>query len=194
MFRRALEIDEASFGLNNPAVARDLNNLASLLRATNRDSQAEPLIRRALAIDESIFWPDHPNVSTHLGNLADLLIATNRPVEAEDAIRRALVIDEASPLPDHIRTASHLNTLAQILQKTDRSNEAETLMRRHLEAFLNFTRHAQYEHRHLRPAVMNYAKLLQALGLPTTEILAKLTSLGPEPPAILLEEMDRSRK
>ena len=110
------------------------------------------------------------------------------------SIRRALVIDEASPLGDHIRTANHLNTLAQILQKTDRSNEAETLMRRHLEVFLNITRHARYEHRHLRPAVMNYAKLLQAQGLPTAEILAKLTSLGPEPPAILSEEIDKPYK
>jgi hypothetical protein len=32
-------------------VARGLNNLAHLLQATNRLSEAEPLLRRALAIE-----------------------------------------------------------------------------------------------------------------------------------------------
>ena len=47
---RALEIDEKSLGPNHPDVARDLNNLALLYRATNRLSEAEPLARRALNI------------------------------------------------------------------------------------------------------------------------------------------------
>ena len=46
--RRALEIDEASFGEHHPTVAIDLNNLAQLLKATNRMGEAEPLMRRAL--------------------------------------------------------------------------------------------------------------------------------------------------
>ena len=49
--RRALAIDEKSYGADHPAVARDLNNLAQLLQATNRLGEAEPLMRRALAID-----------------------------------------------------------------------------------------------------------------------------------------------
>jgi len=48
--RRALAIDETSFGTEHPDVARDLNNLARLLHATNRLGEAEPLMRRALAI------------------------------------------------------------------------------------------------------------------------------------------------
>src|SRR5262245_37994418 len=50
--RRALAIDEKSFGLEHPNVATDLNNLAQLLKATNRLGEAEPLMRRALSIDE----------------------------------------------------------------------------------------------------------------------------------------------
>jgi hypothetical protein len=46
--RRALEIDEASYGLNHPGVATDLNNLAGLLQTTNRLAEAEPLIGRAI--------------------------------------------------------------------------------------------------------------------------------------------------
>ena len=62
--RRALAIDEASFGPDHPNVATSLNNLAALLQATNRLSEAEPLYRRALAIDEASFGPDHPNVAS----------------------------------------------------------------------------------------------------------------------------------
>jgi hypothetical protein len=59
--RRALAIDEASFGDAHPSVARDLNNLAQLLQDTNRLAEAEPLMRRALAIDEASFGDAHPN-------------------------------------------------------------------------------------------------------------------------------------
>ncbi|MCK4629783.1 MAG: tetratricopeptide repeat protein, partial [Sedimentisphaerales bacterium] len=61
--RRALAIDEAALGADHPNVATDLNNLAELLRITNRPSEAEPLMRRALAIDEASFGADHPKVA-----------------------------------------------------------------------------------------------------------------------------------
>jgi len=48
--RRALAIDETSFGHDHPDVATDLNNLAQLLKTTNRLTEAEPLYRRALEI------------------------------------------------------------------------------------------------------------------------------------------------
>jgi hypothetical protein len=47
LYRRALAIGEASLGPDHPDVARDLNNLALLLQATNRLSDAEPLSRSA---------------------------------------------------------------------------------------------------------------------------------------------------
>ena len=53
LMRRALEIDEASFGGHHPTVAIRLNNLAQLLKATNRVREAEPLMRRALEINEA---------------------------------------------------------------------------------------------------------------------------------------------
>ena len=90
--RRALAIDEKSFGPDHPNVAIDLNNLALLLQATNRLAEAEPLMRRALAIDEKSFGPDHPNVAIDLNNLALLLQDTNRLAEAEPLMRLALAI------------------------------------------------------------------------------------------------------
>jgi tetratricopeptide (TPR) repeat protein len=92
LYRRALTIDEASFGPDHPYVAIDLNNLAQLLQATNRLPDAEPLMRRALAIDEASFGPDHPDVARDLNNLAQLLKATNRLPDAEPLSRRVLEI------------------------------------------------------------------------------------------------------
>ena len=73
-------------------MAIGLNNLAELLRDTNRLAEAEPLYRRALAIDEASFGPDHPEVARGLNNLALLLKATNRLSNAEPLSRRQLEI------------------------------------------------------------------------------------------------------
>ena len=86
---------EASFE-HHPTVARDLNNLALLLKDTNRMGEAEPLMRRALEISKASFGEHHPTVAIGLNNLAQLLKDTNRMGEAEPLMRRALKIDEAS--------------------------------------------------------------------------------------------------
>ena len=87
--RRALAIDEKSFGPDHPNVASDLNNLALLLQATNRLAEAEPLYRRALAINEKSFGPDHPNVANSLNNLAWLLAERDDWAAAAALGRRA---------------------------------------------------------------------------------------------------------
>ena len=132
LMRRALTIDEQSYGAGDPRVATDLNNLAQLLKATNRLAEAEPLMRRALAIDEQSYGAEHPSVAIPLNNLAQLLQDTNRLAEAEPLMRRALAIDEQSYGAEHPSVAASLNNLAQLLQDTNRLAEAEPLMRRAL--------------------------------------------------------------
>ena len=132
LIRRSLSIDESSFGPDHPNVAIRLNNLATLLQATNRLDEAKPLIKRALAIDESSFGPEHPVVARDLNNLAALLQATNRLDEAEPLMRRALSIDESSFGADHPNVAGDMNNLAGLLKATNRLDEAEPLMRRAL--------------------------------------------------------------
>jgi tetratricopeptide (TPR) repeat protein len=132
LLRRALAIDEAAYGPDQPSVAADLNSLAALLQATNRLVEAEPLMRRALAINEAAHGPDHPTVAITLNNLALLLQATNRLAEAEPLLRRALALGEAAYGPEHPTVAIRLNNLALLLQATNRLAEAEPLMRRAL--------------------------------------------------------------
>ena len=126
----ALEIDQKWFGDDHPRVATDLDNLASLLKATNRLKEAEPLMRRALAINEKSFDPEHPEVAIRLNNLAQLLLDTNRMDEAEPLMRRALEIDQKSFGPEHPKVAIRLNNLAQLFYNTNRIDEAEPLIRR----------------------------------------------------------------
>ncbi len=132
LYQRALAIAEKSYGPDHPSVARDLNNLAELLRATNRPEDAEPLVHRALAIDEKSYGPDHPSVATDLNNLALLLSDTNRLAEAERLYRRVLAIFERSLGADHPNVATALNNLAGLLRATNRLAEAERLYRRAL--------------------------------------------------------------
>jgi tetratricopeptide (TPR) repeat protein len=76
LYRRAMAIDEASYGPDHPAVARDLNNLAMLLQATNRLAEAERLSRRNL---ETLLQftratgHEHPNFYAAVANYRALL-------------------------------------------------------------------------------------------------------------------------
>lgn len=188
LLRRALAADEKRFGPEHPDVARDLNNLASLLMETNRLAEAESLMRRALAIDEKSFGPDHPEVATDLNNLAALFLITNRLTEAEPLMRRALGIDENSFGPAHPNVARGLNNLAQLLHATARLAEAEPLLRRALEIDQN---HFGPEHPKVATRLNNLALLLQdtkriteAEPLMRRALAIDEKSLGPEHPDV----------
>ncbi len=116
-----------------------LNNLAQLLKATNRLAEAEPLMRRALAIVEKSLGADHPQRSD-LGSTISPAAAGSRTAShggrAADAPRAARST-RASYGPDHPNVAIRLNNLARLLQDTDRLAEAEPLCRRALAIFEN---------------------------------------------------------
>jgi tetratricopeptide (TPR) repeat protein len=177
MLRRALAIDEASYGPDHPNVATDLNNLAPLLRNTNRLSEAEPIYRRALAIFEASYGPDHPAVATNLNNLAELLRTTNRLSEAEPMYRRALAIDEASYGLDHSNVATNLNNLALLLRDTNRLSEAEPMFRRALVILARFELATGHGHPNLKSFLDNYVQALIELGRTEADIDAAFKSI-----------------
>jgi tetratricopeptide (TPR) repeat protein len=190
LMRRALEIDERSYGPEHPKVAIRLNNLAQLLQATNRLAEAEPLMRRALAIDERSYGPEHPNVATDLNNLAQMLQATNRLAEAEPFLRRVIAIFEKNDPETQPNYAGALNNLATLLQATNRLAEAEPLMRRALEID---ERSYGPEHPDVARDLNNLAQLLQATNrLAEAEPLMRRAleiderSYGPEHPKVAI--------
>jgi tetratricopeptide (TPR) repeat protein len=159
LFRRALAIDETSYGPDDPDVAIRLNNLAELLQDTNRLSESEPLYWRALAIDAASYGSDHPIVAIRLNNLGKLLYRTNRLSDAEPLFRRALAIDEASYSPDHPNVARSLNNLALLLGATNRLSDAEPLLRRALA--IDEARYGP-DHPNVATSLNNLALLLRA--------------------------------
>jgi hypothetical protein len=81
LYRRALAIDELSYGPDHPDVARDLNNLAGLLRATNRLAEAEPQYRRTARILVEFVRStghEHPRLRDVLANCRELLEAQGK--------------------------------------------------------------------------------------------------------------------
>ena len=89
LYRRALSIFEGSYGPNHPVVAAGLNNLAQLLQATNRLSEAEPLLRRGLAILHQFREETghaHPNWRGRIQNYKNILKSLALP--ADEIARR----------------------------------------------------------------------------------------------------------
>ena len=170
MMQRALSIDRTYFGEKHPNVAIRLNNLATLLTATERFEDAESLLRHAISIDEASFGENHPNVAVNLSNLAQLLQATNRLPEAEPLMRHALSIDEASFGENHPNMAIRLNNLAQLLRATNRLEEAEPLMRRAIHLSLEFTEKTEHKNPNYSRQLGNYQGLLKEMGLSEQEI------------------------
>ena len=67
---RALAILEQSSPADHPNVARDLTYLATLLKATNRVDESEPLMGRLLKIYNSSLGDEHPSTQNVAANLA----------------------------------------------------------------------------------------------------------------------------
>ncbi|MHB9024169.1 MAG: tetratricopeptide repeat protein [Armatimonadota bacterium] len=171
LLRRALEINEQSFGKAHPKVATALHNLSALLQATNRLAEAESLQRRARKIFEQDFGKDHPNVALELKNLAVLFHDTNRLAEAEPLIRRALTIEEQLFGTNHPNVADDLNNLALLLQDTNRHTEAEPLVRR---ALAIYEQSFGPTHPRVAIALNNLAQLFKAIDrLPKAEPLLR---------------------
>src|SRR5215475_8298270 len=93
--RRALEIDEKSFGPDHPNVADDLRDLGVIQRNANRAGEAETLLRRSLAIEEKNFRPQDPKLIPTLTELALLLSINEQTAEARQVFFRILSIRQS---------------------------------------------------------------------------------------------------
>ncbi len=190
LIRRAISIDEASFGPDYPQVALSLSNLAELLQATNRLDEAEPLYRRALGIDEARYGPGHPNIARDLNSLALLFLATNRLAEAEPLFRRALAVFEKSFGPDHPRVATSLNNLAELFRAQNRLVEAEPLYRRALSIDeMNFGSdhpNVARELNNLALVLVGATRLGEAEPLLRRALTIDEASYGPEHPTVAI--------
>ena len=85
LLRRAIDIDEATVGINPRSTARDLGALASVHWALNDLVEAEVLYRRALEITKACDGTQESEFASHLANLWTGGLISCRFVVSDDA-------------------------------------------------------------------------------------------------------------
>ncbi|HMR30189.1 MAG TPA: tetratricopeptide repeat protein [Geminicoccaceae bacterium] len=128
-FEKALDLAEARFGPEDPAVAYDLNNLAEAQRLLERYDRAEQLYLRAIIIDEKGGAQGH-GLATSLNNLALVYKAEGRTADAERLYLRSLSIFERTLGPNHPDVARSLNNLASLYRGAGQPAKARPLQER----------------------------------------------------------------
>ncbi|MCG3126458.1 MAG: Serine/threonine-protein kinase PknD [Phycisphaerae bacterium] len=105
-------------GVNHPAVAGVLVNLAETLRVRGQLKDAERAAREALAIRKAHFGDEHVAVARSLNALGMVLQSQERAGEAAEAYREALRIEERVLEPTHPLLGSTRGNLAASLLAT----------------------------------------------------------------------------
>ena len=125
--RKALAIEEAAKGANDPEVAGTLMLIAGWMRELDRHAEAEPLLRRALLIFQQSYGDSNEFAISAGNNLAATLEALGRLDEANKIY--TLTLDNMARRygPSHRLTAISTNNLAFNLARQGRYQEAQPL-------------------------------------------------------------------
>src|SRR5436190_1717201 len=112
--KRAIAIDEAALGRDDPQTAFALLRLAALYNATEDYPQADPLAQQALAITEKTLGSAHPRITTCL-LVASLIHSRREDYErAIPELQRALGIAEQTSNPDDYSVLAIVNNLGDL--------------------------------------------------------------------------------
>ncbi len=126
---------EQLMGPENPVVALQLSNLASIYQHQGKYKEAEPLLQRALTLQEQL---GHPHIVVGLNNLAALYNDQGRYIEAEKLLKRAIAMGEQLMSSDYPYTSQSLNNLAALYKGQGR--EASTTWERSIRLRRNIRR------------------------------------------------------
>jgi CHAT domain-containing protein/Tfp pilus assembly protein PilF len=116
---------ELNFGINNPVVARSLNELAWLYEAEGRYDEAEPLYTRALAFFENSLEVNREHVAATLINLGLLYKKQGIYHKAESHYNRAVSILEKLRGANHPDVATGLGNLGALYKEQGLYEKAE---------------------------------------------------------------------
>jgi tetratricopeptide (TPR) repeat protein len=135
--KRALEVDQQSYGVDHPRVGSALVNLGLILRRVGRPAEAHAQLEHALAIYENSYGSDHPRVAGAFVNLGQVLLDLGRLREAEDYLERALEIFRMASTTNQTEVATALAALGLTLRDQGRLDKAHTTLYRALTIFRN---------------------------------------------------------
>ncbi|MBK6297144.1 MAG: tetratricopeptide repeat protein [Sphingomonadales bacterium] len=110
--QKALAIEEATKGLNDPEVGGTLMLIAGWMRQLDRNADAEPLLRRSLQIFEQNYAKANRFSISASNNLAATLEALGRLDDANSLYTRTLDTMVQRYGPSHRLTAISTNNLA----------------------------------------------------------------------------------
>jgi tetratricopeptide (TPR) repeat protein len=156
-----LSVTQARFGLDHPAVATSLNNLALLYNYQGRYGEAEPLFLQALELTKRLWGKDPSQLSISLNNLASLYNSQGRYSEAEPLFLQALELTKRLWGKDPSQLSISLNNLASLYQDQGRYSEAEPLF---LQALKLAKRSLGEAHPQVVASLSNLAKLYHSQG------------------------------
>lgn len=125
--QKALAIEEAARGPDDPEVAGTLMLIAGWMRELDRHAEAEPLLRRAFLILENSHGDSHEFTISAANNLAATLEALGRLDDANKLYTQTLGRMIRRYGPSHRLTAISTNNLAFNLARQGRYQEAQPL-------------------------------------------------------------------
>lgn len=187
--RRVLDLARDIFGKEHEETLTAVNDLALVLLAQGKLSEAEPLCRGNVELCRRVQGPENPKTLGAVHTLAQILRAQGKLSEAEALFRQNLEVARRVLGLDHPDTLAAVHNLAWLLQAQGKLPEAEPLYRQNLETC---RRVLGPDHPDTLASVHALAGLLQARGkLSEAESLLRqnLEScrriLGPEHPGTL---------
>ena len=133
--RLVIANDNKLLAPNNPGLATDLMNLASIESDIGRYSDAEQNYRRAEEIYESWYGKGHPESADAMRLVAQTLAAEGRDREAAPLARQALKDEEKIYGPVHTRVALALGVLGRLALKTGALDQAKADFNRELDIY-----------------------------------------------------------
>lgn len=158
--KRALEIRQALFGANHPAIADALIELGWLLDGYRDHAQAQDFYERALAIRKHVSGENHPDIATSLNLIGMSCHAQNDYQRARQYYEQALTIRKAWWGDSHPTIASSLNNLGLLLHAQGQYAEA---LRYHEQA-LGMRQRLGVKDSELVFSLNNLGYLLRAMG------------------------------
>ena len=117
--QRALALDRAAWGATHPRVARDLHNVAGILRHLERRDEALLRYREALAIERASVGENHPDYGLTSNSLGLLAFEAGDDAEARVRWESARRIFEASGHEDLSLVRYNLALLALRQERYD---------------------------------------------------------------------------
>ncbi|CAN5580066.1 hypothetical protein BH09PLA1_BH09PLA1_04810 [soil metagenome] len=127
---RAIAIQEATLGPENPELARTLRELAMLYREQKKFAQGQPFAERSLAIRQKVLGPGHLETAESFDELGTLEFSKGDFVVAETNLAKALQIREKWPGAEPRKFTGTLNNLANTKRALAKYAEAEPLFQR----------------------------------------------------------------